>query len=372
MRERSRTYSAHELDDVALDEQAFLGQVAEHAPAVGAVAPAHGTDGAHRAQERVAVLGIDRGTRSGSAPGRRRAPARPEMPSSGSWSRGRMSLSPPRRTRTRRCSASSTRNVAADASSAMRVPCQDATTPHSTLPTARLACTVTKVIATARARTHAGAALCVPAPRLANTPTHAAPAPNEPISASAVMFGRGDERRRDHPQERRRDHHPLQRVLASARGMLSAADDGAGAEAAEQQAEAAGAQVQLVARDDRQQRIQRARAQREVKLRSMIARIGAECRTKRRPLPMPVRSDSGTPGSAGCAPATPRTTKIMPMKNTALARNALPEPIQARQRPASAGPDGARHVHRHRAQRHRLRHVGRSTRSLMLACCAGM
>ncbi len=45
----------------------------------------------------------------------------------------------------------------------------------------------TRLMATARARTHAGAALCVPADRLASTPTHAAPAPNMPTSATIVM-----------------------------------------------------------------------------------------------------------------------------------------------------------------------------------------
>src|SRR5215207_432714 len=60
--------------------------------------------------------------------------------------------------------------------------------PQTTLPSARLACTAINVIETARARTHAGAALCVPADRLANTPTHAAPAPHAPISATTVML----------------------------------------------------------------------------------------------------------------------------------------------------------------------------------------
>src|SRR3984893_15326716 len=62
----------------------------------------------------------------------------------------------------------------------------DATDPHSALPSARLACTATRFMATARARTQAGAALWVPADRLASTPTHAAPAPNMPTSATAV------------------------------------------------------------------------------------------------------------------------------------------------------------------------------------------
>ena len=75
---------------------------------------------------------------------------------------------------------------------------------------------------------------------------------------------------------------------------------------------------------------------------------------------MPENSVSGTPGSAlllaasSCAP-----TKIMPKNSTALASSALPEPSQAAIAPASAGPDGARDVERHRAERDRARHFGR-------------
>src|SRR5215831_12959686 len=53
------------------------------------------------------------------------------------------------------------------------------------LPNARLAWFATRFIATARARTQAGAVLCVPAERLASTPTHAMPAHEVPITASA-------------------------------------------------------------------------------------------------------------------------------------------------------------------------------------------
>ena len=53
---------------------------------------------------------------------------------------------------------------------------------------------------------------------------------------------------------------------------------------------------------------------------------------------MPVSNDSGTPGSARCCAGHERTTKIMPTKNTALARKALPDPTQSVNAPAMAGP----------------------------------
>ena len=49
---------------------------------------------------------------------------------------------------------------------------------------------VTRLVATARARTHAGAALCVPVVRLASTLTHAAPAPHAPRMASGSCVAR--------------------------------------------------------------------------------------------------------------------------------------------------------------------------------------
>src|SRR5690242_10936821 len=78
--------------------------------------------------------------------------------------------------------------VAADTASAMRVFVAEASAPQTTLPSARLAWFATRFMATARARTQAGALLCVPAERLASTPTHAMPAPQVPTTASAVML----------------------------------------------------------------------------------------------------------------------------------------------------------------------------------------
>ena len=62
----------------------------------------------------------------------------------------------------------------------------EASAPHTTLPSASDACIATRFIATARARTQAGALLCVPADRLASTHTHATPAAKAPATASAV------------------------------------------------------------------------------------------------------------------------------------------------------------------------------------------
>ena len=94
------------------------------------------------------------------ATARARAAARPGVTSASSASE----------TRTRRLRASSSTIAATDAPIAMRVPACVATTPQTTLPSARLAWLVTRLVATARARTHAGAALCVPADRLAKAP----------------------------------------------------------------------------------------------------------------------------------------------------------------------------------------------------------
>ena len=74
---------------------------------------------------------------------------------------------------------------------------------------------------------------------------------------------------------------------------------------------------------------------------------------------MPENSDSGTPGSAGGCGAQRRTTKIIPTKNTALRqeRVARPDP-RGQQRPRAPGRSARDDVHRDRAERHRLRHVG--------------
>src|SRR4029079_1845161 len=73
-----------------------------------------------------------------------------------------------------------------EAPSAQRVPTPDASAPQTALPMARHPCVVTMFIATARARHHAGALLCVPADSVAKTHTHAAPAQAAPTSAIAV------------------------------------------------------------------------------------------------------------------------------------------------------------------------------------------
>src|SRR5438552_3186745 len=104
---------------------------------------------------------------------------------SGNCLPGVTSASLPSATRTRRLSASSTTIAAAAAATAMRVPANDATPPQTMLPSARLACVETRFVDTARARTHAGAAPCVPADRLARTVTQAVPAAQAPTIATA-------------------------------------------------------------------------------------------------------------------------------------------------------------------------------------------
>src|SRR5689334_19860080 len=77
--------------------------------------------------------------------------------------------------------------AAAEPANERCVPSADARAPHIALPMARQPCVATRLIETARARTHAGALLCVPADRVANTYTHAIPAQPAPSSASGVL-----------------------------------------------------------------------------------------------------------------------------------------------------------------------------------------
>ena len=109
-----------------------------------------------------------------------------------------------------------------------------------------------------------------------------------------------------------------------------------------------------------------------MRLRSRIARIGPEWRAKRIPLPMPAMRVSGMPGSTGGCRCQPRTTKIMPMKRSELARNALPAPMEAMSRPAIAGPMARDTFIATAPSATALGTSGRWTSSLMLACCAGM
>ena len=73
----------------------------------------------------------------------------------------------------------------AEVAKATRIPANDARLPQSALPTARLACVATRFVDTARARTHAGAELWIPADRPPSTQTHAAP----PKQAATIATG---------------------------------------------------------------------------------------------------------------------------------------------------------------------------------------
>ena len=99
---------------------------------------------------------------------------------------GVTSASSPIRRRTRRLTASSTSIVPAAAASATGVPASEASQPQKALPSAMAACTAMRFIATARARTQAGAVVWVPADRLEKTPVQAAPVQTAPRSATAV------------------------------------------------------------------------------------------------------------------------------------------------------------------------------------------
>ena len=85
----------------------------------------------------------------------------------------------------------------------------------------------------------------------------------------------------------------------------------------------------------------------------------------------PESSLSGTPGKLRARGFNWRAAWIMMVKQTALTRNALPEPAQAAIAPASAGP-AARATLKATAPSAtaRCRSLG-GTSSLTLACCAG-
>ncbi len=152
---------------------------------------------------------------------------------SGSCTPGVTSASSPMRSRTRRLTASSSSIVPAAAASAMRVPASDASHPQSALPSAMLACTAMRFIATG-ARAH-------PRRRRGLRPGRQAGEHAGPRGAGAA---RADERdRRDSRPTRRAasptihsrmhdgDHRVERRPLQAARNQQRA-DDGADAEAA--------------------------------------------------------------------------------------------------------------------------------------------
>ena len=113
-------------------------------------------------------------------------PGSASISSSGGVVPGVTSASLPIRTRAPRIESTSASRSADETPRAMRVSVAAASAPHAGLPIARHACTATRFIATALARTHAGTELCVPVERLAWTVTQAAPEQNVPAAASAT------------------------------------------------------------------------------------------------------------------------------------------------------------------------------------------
>ena len=91
----------------------------------------------------------------------------------------------------------------------------------------------------------------------------------------------------------------------------------------------------------------------------MIARIGAEWRDEAQ-----AAADArqqrlrARPAAPAAARGQLRTTKIMPTKQHGAREKRAARADPRRERARERRADGARHVHRHRAQRDRLRHVG--------------
>ena len=141
-----------------------------------------------------------------------------------------------------------------------RISMADASAPHRKLPTASPDCSASRLIDTALARTHAGAVLCVPAERLARTPTQAAPASSAPTSATPVTVVAATSSVAPVQSRMLARTTVLSEYFCSCSGIASARDDGAGAEGAVEQPVAARPQAELVARDQRDQRPERARA----------------------------------------------------------------------------------------------------------------
>ena len=121
-------------DDVALDEAALPRPDRGRRASCGAVAPARRPDLVHRAQERVAVAPGRCGTRSGSAPGRRRAPARRRCRASGSCTAGMISVVVAQAHAHAAMSASSRATSRPTRQRNARAVPQDANAPQSTLP----------------------------------------------------------------------------------------------------------------------------------------------------------------------------------------------------------------------------------------------
>ena len=136
-------------------------------------------------------------------------------------------------------------------------------------------------------------------------------------------------------------------------------DDGADAEARRQQTEAAGAELELVARDDGQESEQRARAERE-------AHVVNDERPHSRGVPRVAKAalDAGedafraSRGSARGGLFHPRIATIITMKRTRAReqRAARAEPCD--RRAGERRTDCARDVEGDRAERDRARHVG--------------
>ena len=251
------------------------------------------------------------------------------------------------------------------------MPKNEAIVPQTMLPTAMLACTATRLMPTARARTQAGAVDCVPADRLANTPTHAIPVPNAPKSANGLWWATASSTVETTQSAIDETTSACSDCFCSRRGIAIAPTTAPKPKVADSRPKPL-ASVLSRSRAISGSSAQNALAQSaKVRLWRMNARIAGEWRAKRRPLCTPEASRSGTPGSASDLRAPRSMNSVIGRKKAAESVRARPEPSQAAKIPASAGPT-ARATLKATAPSATARESSlRPTSSLMLACCAG-
>src|SRR6516225_6947477 len=226
----------------------------------------------------------------------------------------------------------------ADAASATLVLVAEARAPHSALPNARLACVDTRFMATARARTQAGAVVWVPAERLASTPTHAMPAHDVPITASAGRCVAATSNVAAVHRNTLETTMLLSERRPRSRGIDSALATAPNPKPAESRPKPPAPRPSWSRAITGSSAHNALAHTLKLKLRLMSERIAGEWRAKRSPLSTPEKIFSGTPGRAGSRFLQRRSAISIRPKNAALAIRALPVPNHAARAPASAGP----------------------------------
>ena len=225
-------------------KQPVLAEVAEHAPARRAVAAPRRLDGMDGAQERLAVLRLDPvldldqhrpvvGPRLDRDREFRQLRARRDV--------GLVAHAAPARAGRQRAAPAS---CAAEAASATCVPVAVATPPHTTLPSARLAC-IADQVHRHRARAHPRGRAALRAGRQARQHAHPGHAGAE-RAATTASAGRRSRRSAAIAAIHSTvadSHHGVERAALQLPRDRQRADDRADAEARREQAEAAGAEA---------------------------------------------------------------------------------------------------------------------------------